>query len=88
MVRFYTAFCFTISWALCFIDACVFLFFICRAGTEPTSRKKVKVDILKKFLEPSFSMFENIETQVTVDEYGASIDDLQFKDIQTIDTKW
>lgn len=33
-------------------------------------------------------MFENLETQVTVDEYGASIDDLQFKDIQTIDTKW
>lgn len=58
------------------------------AGSDSTSRKKVKVDILKKFLEPSFSMFENLETHVTVDEYGASIDDLQFKDIQTIDTKW
>lgn len=46
------------------------------------------MDVLKKLLEPSFTMFENMETQVTVDEYGASIDDLNFKDIQSIDTKW
>lgn len=58
------------------------------AGSGESSRKKVKVDVLKKFLEPSFSMFENAEVLVTVDEYGASIDDLHFKDIQSIDTKW
>ena len=64
------------------------IFFYFTGGEDSTARKRVKVDVLKKLLEPSFSMFENVEAQLTVDEYGASIDDLHFKDIQSIDTKW
>lgn len=43
---------------------------------------------MQRLLEPNFSMFETQETTYTVDEYGASIDDLQFRDIQSADTKW
>lgn len=43
---------------------------------------------MRRFLEPTFSMFETKEVTFTVDEYGASIDDLQFRDIQSSDVKW
>jgi hypothetical protein len=55
---------------------------------DDASRKKPKVDFMRKFLEPSFSMFETKEVTLSVDEYGASIDDLQFRDIQSSDVKW
>jgi hypothetical protein len=54
-------------------------------GSSSASKKKVKVDIMKRFLEPNFSMFETRQVQFTVDEFGASVDDLQFGDIQSAD---
>jgi hypothetical protein len=54
-------------------------------GSSSASKKKVKVDIMKRFLEPNFSMFETRQVQFTVDEFGASVDDLQFRDIQSAD---
>ena len=58
------------------------------ALTDETSRKRPKVDLMQRFLEPNFSMFESQELQLRVDEYGASIDDLPFRDIQSADLKW
>lgn len=52
------------------------------------AQKKPRVDLMRKFLEPNFTMFESKEVNFTVDEYGASIDDLHFRDIQSNDIKW
>lgn len=65
-----------------------FLLALFLAADETSARKKLKVDVMQRFLEPNFSMFETQETTYTVDEYGASIDDLQFRDIQSADTRW
>ncbi len=53
--------------------------------TVPGSNKKRKVamNLISKFVQPSFPMCETKEVVWVVDEYGASIDDLQFHDINT-----
>ncbi|KAJ1430040.1 beta-lactamase-like protein [Ochromonadaceae sp. CCMP2298] len=56
--------------------------------TPADGSKKSRVDNVRKFLEPNFLMFESREPALTVDEYGASIDDLNFKDITTIEARW
>jgi hypothetical protein len=54
-------------------------------------RKKAKIgNAIAKFLEPSFAMFENREAAQTwiVDDYGVRNDDLVFRDIQSMESRW
>ena len=51
-------------------------------------RKKTKTGLFRRFLEPHFVMFENEDVQLSMDEYGASIADLPFRDLQSQDVKW
>lgn len=51
-------------------------------------KKKFKSNARVSLLKQNFVTFERIEPTFTVDEYGMSIDDLTFKDIQNSESKW
>ena len=49
--------------------------------TTHKKRKLVHTNLLAKFAQPSFPMFESQEVSWTVDDFGSSNDDLVFHDI-------
>lgn len=50
-------------------------------------KKRMKSNVIAKFLEPNFAMFESTEEIYKVDDYGRSNDDLRFRDIQSMETR-
>lgn len=51
----------------------------------PQSKRPRTTNFLSKFLLDGHSMFESRELQQDIDDYGATIDDLTFRDINPID---
>lgn len=55
---------------------------------EENVRKKQKTNALQRLLDPNFKIFETKEIILPIDDYGVSISDLNFQDIQASDTRW
>jgi hypothetical protein len=49
-----------------------------------SKKRKLQASLISKFIQPSFVMFESNTPEFVVDEYGASIDDLKFQDVTTM----
>jgi hypothetical protein len=65
------------------------MMFISTVGEKDTTqKKKLKSSVISKLLEPSFVMFESKEAPYSVDDFGISNDDLQFRDIQSMESRW
>ncbi len=63
------------------------------ASTDASSsrapvRKRGKSAVVSRFAEPNVVMFETEERALWVDDFGACNEDLVFRDISSIDTKW
>ena len=51
-------------------------------GVAPAGkRNKLQTSLIAKFVIPDFPMFESSEVSWTIDDFGASIDDIKFQDI-------
>jgi hypothetical protein len=51
---------------------------------QVSKKRKLQASLIHKFIEPAFAMFESNRPELTMDEFGASIDDLHFQDVTTM----
>ena len=50
-------------------------------------KKRLKSNVISKFLERNFVMFESNDVSYKVDDFGRSNDDLRFRDILSMEAR-